>query len=326
MKCCEFLYFYLLPEGSTTMPEAYNLPSLPSSRSTSASSVSNGLGETSAALAPQDVTQSVLPSPSHSRVSSIEQPRPASPERWTDLADLPFIPETPRKPKQPSLGFQTPSANRRTSGSSSVTVLTPVAQSPDERKTRRRRDDDSGSRTSSGSSSGSANSAAPKFKLKAAASTSTPPSSRADDGLPSQREVSTGLGRRPSKRSTGPSPLSQPSHPATSTPDSARRHSRSQSASASGPSSAATPGRDRQRSRGFPSELTRGILPSASGPAPLTPSRRLPTERPGPSTTPKGSIRSVAEKKEMLGQWLGNVDQLVQGVEKVGFWAKKENA
>jgi len=34
----------------------------------------------------------------------------------------------------------------------------------------------------------------------------------------------------------------------------------------------------------------------------------------------------VAEKKEMLGQWLGNVDQLVQGVEKVGFWAKKENA
>jgi hypothetical protein len=30
----------------------------------------------------------------------------------------------------------------------------------------------------------------------------------------------------------------------------------------------------------------------------------------------------------MLGQWLGNVDQLVQGVEKVGFWAKSgaENA
>jgi hypothetical protein len=34
-------------------------------------------------------------------------------------------------------------------------------------------------------------------------------------------------------------------------------------------------------------------------------------------------VRSVAEKKEMLGMWLGNVDQLVQGVEKVGFWAKE---
>ena len=91
------------------------------------------------------------------------------------------------------------------------------------------------------------------------------------------------------------------------------------------------------KSRGFPSELTRGVLPSAMpSPVPLTPSRRVPTER-----LAEGTIRSVAEKKEMvrpglqkmatkgvltipqLGQWLGNVDQLVQGVEKVGLWTKK---
>lgn len=30
--------------------------------------------------------------------------------------------------------------------------------------------------------------------------------------------------------------------------------------------------------------------------------------------------RSVEEKKKMLGSWLGNVDQLVDGVERVSFW------
>lgn len=34
----------------------------------------------------------------------------------------------------------------------------------------------------------------------------------------------------------------------------------------------------------------------------------------------KMATKTVEEKKEMLGMWLGNVEQLVQGVEKVSFW------
>ncbi|WVO19543.1 uncharacterized protein IAS62_000831 [Cryptococcus decagattii] len=34
----------------------------------------------------------------------------------------------------------------------------------------------------------------------------------------------------------------------------------------------------------------------------------------------KTATKTVEEKKEMLGMWLGNVEQLVQGVEKVSFW------
>lgn len=34
----------------------------------------------------------------------------------------------------------------------------------------------------------------------------------------------------------------------------------------------------------------------------------------------KAETRTMEEKKEMLGMWLGNVEQLVQGVEKVSFW------
>lgn len=318
MKCCEFLYFYLLPEGSTTMPDAYSLPGLPGSRSSSASSTSSAVGGRSFTGESQDMTQSVLPSPSHSRVNSIDcTARPPTPERagWNDLADLPFIPETPRKPAKPSLGFQTPSANRRTSGSSSVTVLTPVAQSPDERKR------DEGSRTSSGSSSGSGSVAkGPRQLFKDRDAKDSPRDSPTPQRAPSVREVSTGLSRRPSKRS-GKSPLGQSG---TGTPDTPRRHARSQSASTASSMGISTP-RDRQRSRGFPSKLTRGALPAPG--APLTPSRRIPSERERSGSVRKdgsGSVRSVAEKKEMLGAWLGNVDQLVSGVEKVGFWASKE--
>nr|XP_018260048.1 uncharacterized protein I303_06965 [Kwoniella dejecticola CBS 10117]OBR82206.1 hypothetical protein I303_06965 [Kwoniella dejecticola CBS 10117] len=96
--------------------------------------------------------------------------------------------------------------------------------------------------------------------------------------------------------------------------------------------------------RAFPAELTRGIPPSASSPSlangmtPLGPSKRvvsdkqkisfsLRKERPLDEKKKKtpGDVKSVEEKKEMLGMWLGNVDQLVQGVEKVSFWGSIRN-
>ncbi|KAI9634770.1 cell division control protein 14, SIN component-domain-containing protein [Dioszegia hungarica] len=87
--------------------------------------------------------------------------------------------------------------------------------------------------------------------------------------------------------------------------------------------------------RAFPSELTRGLLPmptSSPKPTPLGNSRRLPSrsERSASSIAPAssgqgqagpdGAVRTVEEKKELLGQWLGNVDALVSGVEGVGWW------
>ncbi|WRT69877.1 uncharacterized protein IL334_006868 [Kwoniella shivajii] len=84
--------------------------------------------------------------------------------------------------------------------------------------------------------------------------------------------------------------------------------------------------------RAFPVGLTRGIPPSVSSPSlgvtPLGASKRIPSDkRPTIRSTKDDDdkkkvkeVKSVAEKKEMLGMWLGNVEQLVQGVEKVSFW------
>ncbi|WVQ95880.1 hypothetical protein IAU59_002979 [Kwoniella sp. CBS 9459] len=108
--------------------------------------------------------------------------------------------------------------------------------------------------------------------------------------------------------------------------------------------------------RAFPAELTRGLPPSASSPSlsvthesshgliPLGASKRIPSDKrpPPPSVSGKKEVmekakmrmddvkrkkdvKSVEEKKEMLGMWLGNVDQLVQGVEKVSFWGSIGN-
>lgn len=147
MKCCEFLYFYLLPEGATAMPDlAAKVPqgvlaalapgaALPPSLDSSTSSAATANGP------------SLPPSPNRSRLTS-EAPRLASPDRrWADL-DLPFVPETPRKPPRPSLGFQTPATNRRASNlnssasSNAMTPATPALKSERRRSTAPRSDDE----------------------------------------------------------------------------------------------------------------------------------------------------------------------------------------
>ncbi|KAG8936169.1 hypothetical protein FRC02_004197 [Tulasnella sp. 418] len=44
------------------------------------------------------------------------------------------------------------------------------------------------------------------------------------------------------------------------------------------------------------------------------------TSTPRSTVHVKGRIRSTEEKKELLGTWLGNVDALVEGVQKAGVW------
>ncbi|WVQ84842.1 hypothetical protein IAT38_006999 [Cryptococcus sp. DSM 104549] len=123
------------------------------------------------------------------------------------------------------------------------------------------------------------------------------------------------------------------------------------------PGSAQRPSRSSSKPRGFPAELTKGLPPSASSPslAGMAASRepresrevlgaakrvvsdkRLSIDiqsggqgkdvmRKEPARKGK-EVKSVEEKKEMLGMWLGNVEQLVQGVEKVSFWGSIGNA
>lgn len=120
------------------------------------------------------------------------------------------------------------------------------------------------------------------------------------------------------------------------------------------------------RPKGFPTKLTKEMVPSASSPGlsaiaatsfnlsssgeevrkkgrevPLGATKvvlsrnyrdirgREPNESDGETVTgakagvrgqAKTATKTVEEKKEMLGMWLGNVEQLVQGVEKVSFW------
>ena len=57
-----------------------------------------------------------------------------------------------------------------------------------------------------------------------------------------------------------------------------------------------------------PSKPSASILPASHGISrQSSPSKRI-------------GIRTTAEKKEMLGTWLGNVDALVEGVQRAGVW------
>lgn len=317
MKCCEFLYFYLLPENATelpdmagaTVPQAQEAPTIKHNRSTS-------------------------------RIGAEDISRPGSP----DLG-LPFVPQTPRKPTKPSLGFATPSTNR--TGTARKVSPTPSLGSVNEDALlvsdgdMRRRD--AGRRDSSRS----------RDERKDSAAWSTG-DSRSSSGSSSGSSITVVPGRRATARSSTDLP--------TLAEDGERRptHHRAQSA-------AAIPSTPRVRSKGFPAEITRGrpsssATPSTSSATPspalsrpssvidltrdvsrlsldqtrqsITPVSRPASAAPSPAPTPvrpalgnarrvpsqKKVQRSVEEKKELLGQWLGNVDQLVQGVEKVGMW------
>lgn len=315
MKCCEFLYFYLLPENATELPDMANA-SVPTTQDTA----------------------TIKQNRSASRIGADDISRPGSPD-----LNLPFVPQTPRKPRKPSLGFATPSAAR--TGTARKVSPTPSLGAVDEDdllvsdSDLRRRDsavfDSNGrressrtreslwsgeERSSSGSSSGSSITVVPGRRNQRSSTDLPTLATLAEDGQPRPRPG----------------------------------HSRAQSA-------AAVPSTARVRSKGFPAELTRGrpsgvMTPSSSSgatpsPAISRPSSSVdlsrqsstpvsqPSAAPSPAPTParpsplplgnarrvpsqKRVQRSVEEKKELLGQWLGNVDQLVQGVEKVGMWQR----
>ena len=111
MKCIEFLYFYLLPEQS-----------LPSQRQTSSSSTSTSSSAESALFPPTPVSEEIdaLECPS---TPSRRHRTSAAEKAYSDL-DITFIPQTPHRPHQPSLGYLTPST-RRVSGSSNTSLSVP---------------------------------------------------------------------------------------------------------------------------------------------------------------------------------------------------------
>lgn len=101
MKCIEFLYFYLQPED------------VPRSTSSSSSGSSSPL---------------FPPSP----LSSSRSSSGASASQWQDL-DVPFVPQTPSRKPQPSLGFLTPTANRVAQRSGSTSTPRKLGAVPEER-------------------------------------------------------------------------------------------------------------------------------------------------------------------------------------------------
>lgn len=125
MKCVEFLYFYLLPEGATPSP----------ARAVSASSASSSSSAESQLFPPSPLSSSTSSAGSTGRTSPSPNPNlvheSTSHEHYLDL-DVPFVPQTPKKPVQPSLGYLTPSAaSRRVSGSRlSTPSLASVPGSP----------------------------------------------------------------------------------------------------------------------------------------------------------------------------------------------------
>lgn len=340
MKCCEFLYFYLLPEGSTTLPD------ISSSDFASRSISMISLADASTLQTPDASSASMISgadiTASHSRRGS-----------RTNDGDLPFVPQTPRRPAKPQLGFATPSTSRRSvSGTSTVTPLPPVneqrAGSEDDGSLTRRDSaawaraernglgnsrirheselSDAGSRSSSGSSgsstvrpgagrrehrhSSSASgyaSATPSPLVSASPRTPAAPAlgSSTRARIPratSQQSVSIegSLARRHSRSSKPPLQTATPDTPLER---SRMKHSRTETSIASLDTPASVNGQSGgpQRSRGFPSSITRGALPTSS-PVPLTPSRRIPSETRGVSNggTDSTKERSVAEKKAIV--------------------------
>lgn len=111
MKCIEFLYFYLLPEQS------------PSPRSVSSTSSSSG---ESNLFPPSPLSSSTSSNESDGRISPSPVPHKKACSTHADI-DINFVPQTPRKPPQPSPGYLTPSTTaRRVSASTTSTPSLPT--------------------------------------------------------------------------------------------------------------------------------------------------------------------------------------------------------
>ncbi|KAK4689884.1 hypothetical protein P7C73_g242, partial [Tremellales sp. Uapishka_1] len=387
MKCIEFLYFYLLPEQSQPKRAV-------SSGSTSSSS------STESELYPASPLSNSV-SPDTSAVLAPGKPYAPPSTAWTGL-DMPFIPMTPRKPPKPSLGFLTPSTNRRISSSTSSTPsLAPVPASPHSPSSKRlpvilasstpdrvvssewAKPTDinesiglglglprSSSRTSLSSStsvrrvtpetptftdpfstfsSGSGLSGSSTVIANPMSRSSTQPSlsiiaSSPRRTVPRQSSVRR-VSKSPLNQSVTPDTPASPGGPVTPQTNHMRSHSHLSAIDLPSKGLAPPHAETSRPHRAFPANLTRGLPSSASSPSlnsPLGASKRIPSERRMPERkseerekpvrrTSKEErrleglpsekrVRSVDEKKEMLGEWLGNVDALVMGVEKVGFW------
>lgn len=126
MKCIEFLYFYLLPEQS-----------LPPQRNTSASSTSTSSSAESQLYPPTPVSEDLEALECPSTPSRRNRTPTSDKKPYSDL-DITFVPQTPRRPHEPSLGYLTPST-RRVSGSSNTSLSVPPSPSGPSRSPSHRR-------------------------------------------------------------------------------------------------------------------------------------------------------------------------------------------
>ncbi|BEI88795.1 uncharacterized protein CcaverHIS019_0201570 [Cutaneotrichosporon cavernicola] len=208
--------------------------------------------------------------------------------------------------KAGQIGANTRSRHRQ-SVSTSAVLPSPAISRSSSRSSRAPSSELSRAPSSAGdkSSSGFGNKSSASSSLLSKPKATTQHSLDTDPGLLARRAS------RPSK-----SPLAQ----STTPEEVARRagHLRVHSAAPLGTpnptrSSSSTPAV--QRSKGFPSELTKGHLPNSSSTA-LTPSRRVLTGTVGEDGQ---RVRPVSDKKLMLAEYVANVDQLVEGAEKMGL-------
>ena len=131
MKSLEFLYFYLLPENTTPARAVSSSSTVSQSSSSSAESMlyppSPLSSSTSSIGSSGRISPSPLPASSHIHPATRQ-----SAHRFEDL-DVPFIPQTPKKKPQPSLGYLTPSTRRVSGGTTSAAAtpsLAPITASP----------------------------------------------------------------------------------------------------------------------------------------------------------------------------------------------------
>lgn len=133
--------------------------------------------------------------------------------------------------------------------------------------------------------------------------------------------------RSPSKGASGSSPFAPSSDtPPPSVPSlpHRRHHSRSPSKGNDVDSPTPVPRSPTKKTSPFPLALPSSPTKSRrASPAytPTSPTKVTSGAGTSSRTAKAGSMtRTTAEKKEMLGAWLGNVDALVEGVQKAGVW------
>lgn len=307
MKCLEFLYFYLLPEDG-------NAPS--SARCTSSPMRRPPLDSTASKESP---SKSVPASPVHGQFRDLGllspgvgraaqlSPREHNEEGSTDVAEPPSTPplQRPKSPKKaaPSTPGRKPTGLQLLQGDIDYMPVSPkkaqVAGLGVGTPGRPRHPTGKGSGSALGRTVGPDTASGPKLVFPSFAPSTParkkmqlmkPAEIKQKEDTPVRREVQAGS---PAKRALR---LQREGFPRSQSNTSILSETTNTSPSRSSPPAS-------------PIILSRYIVGEAHWPSELSQTQLQ-----------KGRTRSTEEKKALLGTWLGNVDALVDGVQRAGIW------